>query len=301
MVWSPSKGTDYLLKSYYDERGKRRQQSLGRRGPETEELKRRFDEERASTVTARQEIEAILDRQAAVNRALGLGRIPRTPAHIIQALDAKGLLGVGIRIAGTNALYAYEAACGVHIDAAITATNDIDLLFDTRSKLDLLADGEFGDRSLLKLIQGTDRSFTRTSNTYRARNREGYIVDLIKPVRDPPWAAGRKPSTSDDLEAVEIEGLVWLENAQPFEQVSVDDRGFPVRLIVPDPRVFAIHKHWLSQRPERERLKVRRDHAQAEVVAKLLRMFLPHLPLDPRQLRILPRKAVHDFLSEFPE
>jgi hypothetical protein len=51
-------------------------------------------------------------RQAAVNRALGLGRVPLMNARIIRALDKSGLLGAGIRVVGTNAIYAYEAIAG---------------------------------------------------------------------------------------------------------------------------------------------------------------------------------------------
>lgn len=301
LVWSQTKGTDYLLKSYYDEQGRRRQTSLGRRSAETEEVKQRFDAERARASEARQQIEAALARQAAINRALGLGRIPQTPARILHALNKRGLLGTGLRVAGTNAVYAYEAACGVFVDPGITATNDIDLLLDSRSRLHLVADAEFGGNNLLQIIQGTDRSFKRSANPFRASNGEGYLVDLIKPVRSPPWAEAPRPvREQEDLEAAEIEGLVWLENAVPFRQMVIDERGFPLWIVAPDPRVFAVHKHWLSKRPERERPKARRDHAQAAAVAELVRTFLPHLPFDAPELQVLPKKVVNDFLAEFP-
>lgn len=302
LVWSQTKGSDYLLKSYYDEQGHRRQTSLGRRSPATEEIKQRFDAERARAGEARQQVEAALARQAAINRALGLGRIPLTPARVMRALDRRGLMGTSLRIAGTNAIYAYEAACGVFVDAAVTATNDIDLLLDSRSSLRLIADAEFDGANLLQIIQSADRSFIRSNSPYRARNNEGYLVDLIVPVRNPPWTtAPRQPEDREDLEAAEIEGLIWLENAPPFRQMAIDERGAPLWIVAPDPRVFAVHKHWLSTRPDRERLKARRDHAQAASVAELVRTFLPHLPFDARELQVLPKKVVGNFLAEFPD
>ncbi|MDQ0332970.1 hypothetical protein QFZ88_005352 [Mesorhizobium sp. YL-MeA3-2017] len=64
-----------------------------------------------------------MERQTAVNRALRLGRVPLITARIIRAIDQAGIRGEGIRIAGTNAIYAYEAAAaGVFVDPGITAT-----------------------------------------------------------------------------------------------------------------------------------------------------------------------------------
>ncbi|WP_201221746.1 GSU2403 family nucleotidyltransferase fold protein [Halochromatium roseum] len=40
---------------------------------------------------------------------------------------------------------------------------------------------------------------------------------------------------------------------------------------VPDPRAFAFHKAWLSQRMDREPVKKPRDLAQAFAVARLIR------------------------------
>ncbi len=297
MVWSQTKGIDYLLRSYYDEAGERRQKSLGRRSEETERLKSRFEEERRRTRERAKQLDVVLTRQAAVNRALGLGRVPETAARVARALDLRGILGAGMRVVGTNALYAYEAACGVHVDASLTATNDIDLLFDARRSLHLLTPEDADGRRLLDLLRTADRSFEPSRRAFRAVNGEGYMVDLIKPQRRDLRRRERASLAPDDLEAAEIEGLVWLENAPSFEATAVDERGFPLRLIAPDPRVFAIHKHWVARQPGREPVKARRDAAQALLVGMLVRTFLPHLPFEPDELRMLPREAVSSFLD----
>lgn len=103
------------MRSYYDSTSARRQKVEGRRSPATEAQKAGWEEARASaqeTLSARQEQ---IERQSAVNRALRLGRVPLLAARIIRAIDDAGLLGGGIRIAGTNAIYAYEAAAGVFV------------------------------------------------------------------------------------------------------------------------------------------------------------------------------------------
>lgn len=300
MVWDETKGHEYLLRSYYDDRGRRRQKSLGRRSPETEQAKLRFETERENALAARKTLDEIIERQAAVNRALELGRVPLTAARILRSLSRHGLLGHGVRVVGTNALYAYEAACGVHIDAEVAATGDIDLLFDSRVSLRLIAAEDIPVRGLLEILKKADNSFKQTQRRYRAENDEGYFVDLIKPQLNPPWKKSRQSiGGADDLEAAEIEGLFWLENTPAFEQTVMDERGYPLTLTSPDPRAFAIHKLWLSQQLRRDPLKKARDRAQAMTVAKLVKQHLQHLPFDKDELRMLPLAVVEPAIAAF--
>lgn len=292
MVWSPTKGTDYLLRSAYEgEDGKRRQSSLGPRSAETERVKAEFDMGREAARARVETAREVMDRQAAINRALGLGRVPLTGARIIRALDEAGLLGEALRVVGTHAIYAYEAAAGVFADPEVTTTEDIDLLYDARRELGFVVGEALGEAGLLGLLKRTDRSFERAAQGFRAVNAEGYLVDLIRPEARPPWKEIRDRLTQgdDDLVAVGIEGLAWLENAPDFETVAIDERGTALRLVAVDPRVFAAHKLWLSQQPGRDPLKRRRDRAQAEVVASLVATHLTHLPYEAEALRMLPR------------
>jgi hypothetical protein len=192
------------------------------------------------------------ERQVAVNRALRLGRVPHLAARIIRAIDDAGLLGEGLRIAGTNAIYAYEAAAGLFVDPGITSTEDIDLLMDARQSLRIVAGTNVEDGALINLLRKVDRSFERSNATFRAVNRDGYLVDLIKPLASPAWKQGRESvgKAADELVAAEIAGLAWLENAPAFEAIAIDEKGGPLRLIVPDPRIFAAHKFWVSKRAD---------------------------------------------------
>ena len=296
MVWSRTKGADYLLRSYYDDAtSARRQRSLGVRGKETERKKAEFDAGRVEAKTRYEAAREVMTRQAAINRALGLGRVPLLGAKIIRALDDAGLLGNGLRIIGTNALYAYEAAAGVFIDPELATTEDIDLLFDSRAALRFVATEEVAERGLIGLLRRVDRSFEKTSQSFRAANDEGYLVDLVKPLREPPWREDRAElaENSNDLTAVEIEGLTWLENAPSFEAIAIDERGGPLRMITVDPRAFAAHKLWVSRQPARDPLKRVRDEAQARALAKLVATRLEHLVYQANELEMLPR-AVFD-------
>jgi hypothetical protein len=295
MVWNEINGRDYLVRGHYDKSGLRRQTSLGVRSKKTEAIKHEFDRARSEAQDELKNLKAVIARQSAINRAIGLGRVPLLGARIMRALDQAGMLGAGIRILGTNAMYAYEAASGVRIDPGLTTSEDIDLLFDARGGLTFAADEEISHQSLLRLLQKIDHSFRRSNETFRASNRDGYLVDLIKPLRNPSWRDEKRQLSEDigDLLAVEIEGLTWHESAPAFEAVAIDERGEPFRIVATDPRVWAAHKLWVAQRPDREPIKRRRDEAQARVVGRLIAEYMPHLPYDADQLRMLP-KAVFD-------
>lgn len=94
------------------------------------------------------------------------------------------------------------------------------------------------------------------------------MVDLIRaPFSDRTVAAslGRR----EDLIAEPLQGLEWLAEAPRMTQIVIAENGYPVRFIVPDPRVFALHKIWLSLQPTRDPIKRKRDFRQGEAVASL--------------------------------
>ncbi len=291
MGWRNIHERDYLVRSYYGKSGIRRQTSLGHKSKETEAIKLAYDRGRLDARQRLKDLKTVMARQAAVNRALGLGRMPLAGAKILRAIDEAGLLGSGIRVLGTNAIYAYEAVAGVRIDPGLTATEDIDLLLDARQRLSFVASKDVSQPSLLRLLQKVDSSFRRSSQRFQAANREGYLVDLIKPLRNPPWTKEKERIgvDEDDLTAAEIEGLAWQESAPSFEAVVIDERGEPCRLVTTDPRAWAAHKLWLSKRRDREPAKRRNDAAQARAVARLVVQYMQNLPYVADELRMLPK------------
>ena len=296
MVWTQIKGHEYLVRSSYAKTGIRRQSSLGARSPQTERIKAEYDRGRTEAEQRLAELKVVLNRQAAINRAIGLGRVPLTGARIIRALDSTGILGLGIWVLGTNAIYAYEAVAGVQIDPGLTSTEDIDLLFDSRGRLTFAATNDVSEQSLLRILQKVDHSFQKAAQTFRAVNREGYLVDLISPMRKPPWRSQQETIGNDpaDLVAVQIEGLEWHESAPPFEGVAVDEKGEPLRIVTTDPRVWVAHKLWLSKREGREPIKRRRDEAQARAVGSLVAQYLPYLSFSQQDLGMLPSEVIED-------
>ena len=126
----------------------------------------------------------------------------------------------------------------------------------------------------------------------RAANKDGFLVDLIMPLAADPMRPATRNTVgveTDDLAAVEIEGLQWLVNSPKVEAVVIDERGYPLSCVSPDPRCFALHKRWLSERADRDPLKRVRDREQAVSVAQLVAAEMPHLRFDDPALGAMPR------------
>jgi hypothetical protein len=286
MAWKKVNGRDYL---YRKSGGAWR--SLGGRSEATEQAFESFHSGREANRARIKGLDATIRKMAPVNRALGLGRVPWVAARLLRRLERKKLLGEAISVVGTHALYAYERMAGGHLHSSQVATQDIDLLFDARDRLGVLpaATRQAGLQGILTSI---DASFqTISPGAYRAVNHDGFMVDLIGPrPRNPaqPVDPMRIGTGIGDLTAAEIEGLAWLQNAPQVAQAVIDERGYPLHLRVPDPRAFALHKLWVSERPDRDRMKARRDLAQAKAVAGLIERFLPQLRFDGPDLTALP-------------
>ena len=255
-------------------------------GPETQALikrKAQHDARRAALQKTVRSLAKRLDEMAPVNRALGLGRMPTIAARILRELDREGLLGSHVIVAGTNALYAYEAATGTTLPTEYVATTDADLLWDTRQSLLLAATGVRRE-GLMGILRRVDRSFVAHYG-FNAANDDGYIVDLLCPETDDITTM----KAGADLEATPMPGTQWLLSAPQFEQVIIGQDGWPLRIVVPEPRTFALHKLWVSGRDDRSPLKQPRDRAHARVVADLVKTYM-RKPIQARDMPWLPKE-----------
>jgi hypothetical protein len=277
MRWVERGGRQYLLRKIGS-----REQSLGPRSSETEEAYERFLGGRERNQDQLAGLAAKLDQMAPVNKALGLGRVPTIAARILRRLDEHDLLGNQLMVVGTNALFAYEARAGIRIASEYLATEDVDLLLDSRQRLSLFG-REIRETGLLGLLRRRDHSFApRRSLDFRAVNREGYHVDLIRPEERDVMRSTAPDSLSslvEELHGSPIAGLNWLVNAPKFEAVAISDDGYPVPIICPDPRVFALHKAWIAQDQKRDPRKKSRDMDQAKIAVGIAASRLG-MPLD---------------------
>lgn len=295
MKWKVAKGKDYLFRaSGADGYGK----SLGVRSPETEEIYTAFN---AGKIRAEERFSAIkkkINEQARLNRAVRLGRMPKIVSNILDALDQSAARN-DFRLVGTHALWAYESMAAVQFSKELLASGDVDLLYDPRKKLSLISK-RMDNNGLMGLLRKADKSFEpMKKNGFRAVNDDGFMVDLIIPERE-MWDNEIVQFADDDLCAAEVPSLKWLCNAPVEEVIVIASNGVPIRLRVPDPRAFMVHKAWLSQQINRQPVKKQRDMQQAELVFQTLQEYLPNYPIQPEHLRYLPKQLVQDWTRNHP-
>lgn len=286
MHWKTAAAKQYLFRSR--NRGGYGK-SLGPRSSETERTLERFKRNKVEAEEREAGLRLRLAEQARYCKAARVARVPRLSAALARELWRAGLESA-VMIVGTNALYAYEAACGVQVlSAGRLETQDLDLLPDSRRSLELIM-SEVRREGLIGILRKIDKSFTvMQKQSFRAVNARGFMVDLIRPMPKPSWK--KQPDmvgNEADLKAVDIQHLDWYLSAPRLRQIVIGEDGFPAPMTVPDPRVFALHKLWLSRRPERDPLKRPKDREQAFLVAELVARYLPQFKFSKPELRMLP-------------
>jgi hypothetical protein len=116
-------------------------------------------------------------------------------------------LGAYFTVVGTHALYAHEAAASVRIESGPLATQDVDLLWDARKRVQFASTMAKLDSSLLKLLQRADPSFQRMQSQMESVvNDKGFMVDFL-----------RRMATEGDphpFRFTEDEGGLWAVQAQ---------------------------------------------------------------------------------------
>lgn len=296
MRWKKVSGNDYLIR-LNDAEGRGR--SLGPRSEKTESIFLEFQQGRQVAREKFEGIKARLALQSRLNRATRLGRMPQVVAEILQGLDAVQALSE-FRVVGTHALYAFEAMGAVEFRMDLLASGDVDLLYDQRQQMSILAK-KFDGHGVLGLLKKIDKSFeVQSRDRFRAVNKDGFMVDLITQDKG-VFFKGPKPLVSGDLEMVEVPNLEWLANAPRVEAVVISSKGEPVLMPVPDPRAFMVHKAWLSRRHDREPVKKQRDRDQALMVLALLKEYLPQFPLDQSDMKYFPKQVIEAALLDLQE
>lgn len=290
MRWKTIGDAEYLYR-IIDRKGNGR--SLGRRSEKTELIYEQFALAKTKVTERLNSLKPKIEEQARLNVALRLSRCPQIVANISMALDEHGLMGAGIEVIGTNALYAYEAMAGVQILQESLETKDVDLLFDSRAKISLIAPETFSPDGVMGVLKKVDSSFrVLGENNFRAVNKDGFLVDLIRQMPEPPWAKEASGLGDGDLVATDIWNMKWLLSMPKVSQTVIAKNGMPFRMVVPDPRAYALFKHWLSESDERDPKKKGRDRTQALLVRDLVNQYLPQFKFTASQLKAFPLKRV---------
>ncbi len=259
------------------------EKSLGKRSLDTEKIYADFMARKADLTQRVDGLKIQSRRHERVNKALYVGRVDPTVVALLNRLESAELAEY-FHVVGTHALYAYETVAGVRFDANVTATRDIDLLWDVRKRMSFWTQMERLDSSFLALLKKVDSSFRiRPSQRYTAVNAEGFEVDVLRRMRvgDDPHPIKISERTKGEQGVDQATGLEELSvvqaaradaflNTPSFEAVIVDRTGRMAMMRTIQPKVFVEFKRWMSSLPEREPIKRQRDAAQAKAVQTLL-------------------------------
>lgn len=275
MYWKRQGKTDYLIRTSPTNT----QKSLGPRSDETEAIYEKFVARKTKVEARVAMLAAELSRHQRMNRALFVGRAPQILVDILNALSRAGL-SAHFTVIGTHALYAYEAAAGVRFGATdALATQDVDLLWDTRKRVSFSTRMKVVGSSMVGLLQKVDPTFEiRQDQRYTVVNSKGFEVDIIRREAsegDPHPL--RLTDDAEDLWAVQAKRAGVLLSGPRFSSMIVSPSGYMARMETISPLSFVNFKRWMAAQPDRDPMKTSRDSLQADLVEQLIEDYLPHL------------------------
>lgn len=275
MYWKRQGKTDYLIRTSPTNA----QKSLGPRSDETETIYEKFVARKTQVEARVTLLAAELSRHQRMNRALFVGRAPQILVDILNALSRTNLIE-HFTVIGTHALYAYEAAAGVRFGSTdALATQDVDLLWDTRKRVSFATRMKVMGSSMVGLLQKVDPTFEiRQDQRYTVVNSKGFEVDIIRREAsegDPHPL--RLTDDAEDLWAVQAKITGVLLSGPRFSSMIVSPSGYMARMETISPLTFVKFKRWMAAQADRDPMKTSRDSLQADLVEQLIEEYLPHL------------------------
>jgi hypothetical protein len=272
MFWRTQGGAEYLIR----ESSGGAQKSLGLRSADTQAIYDRFKLRKSEVSSRLAALTMAAHNQQRLNKALRVGRVPGIVVKTLNALEAAGLQDHFMTI-GTHALYAYESACGVRFVPDALATQDLDLLFDTRKRMSFVSQMRRMDSSFIGALQKADPSFrVMRDQKQTAINDTGFEVDVIRRLaKDQDPHPFRMSDDEDDLWAVQVAGAERMLSAPRFSQVVVAETGHMAVMNTMNPVTFVAIKRMVSAAANRDPKKRLKDVLQADLVESLIQTHMP--------------------------
>lgn len=314
MTWRTVSGHKYLYQSI----GDRKDKSLGRESDETLKIYNDFHAEKKYLDERLTSLNQKFTQTAALYRALRLPQVMTMPAKILFEMDIRGLLDESFIVVGSSAFPAYEIEAGGKFMDGLDETEDFDLswrpsaaggqfawqnpaIIPRTGEISLSAidvsssqqDEEKIQHSLFDVATEVDKTFeTSMFSGHKLRNKDAFEIDVLCRSGDhfKSEVKIRNKIFGDRLTPLELEGQDILHLGQKLRHIVIGRTGSPAPLMVPDPRCMAIHKHWLSQRPDRTPQKRRKDGRQAEALWNACHQYMPRFPIDDEFIASLPEK-----------
>lgn len=274
MYWKRQGQGEYLIRTS----AANAQKSLGPRSPDTEQIHEKFVARKETAQSRERALAAELVRHQRMNRALYVGRAPQILVDLLGVLHRSSMSRY-FTVIGTHALYAYEAAAGVRIaNPEALATQDVDLLWDTRKRVSFVTQMKLQGSSMIGLLRKVDPSFQiRRDQLYTAVNAKGFEVDIIRreAIDGDPHPL-RLTDDEDDFWVTQARRAGTLLSGPQFSAIVVASSGHMARMHTISPKVFCEFKQWMGQQTDRDPMKRNRDLLQAEIVAELVEEYLPN-------------------------
>ncbi|MGB4116015.1 MAG: GSU2403 family nucleotidyltransferase fold protein [Polaromonas sp.] len=273
MIWRELRGVRYLIRTS----AASAQKTIGADSADTQAIYDRFMERKQASAARVKSLTARLEEQRKLNRVYSVGRAPNVIIKVLSALKKAGIASQFLTV-GTNAIYAYESACGVRVGTEAMATRDMDLLFDTRQRTAFVSTLRRLDTSLLAVLRKADPTFRVLRDQLQtAVNDDGYEVDIIRRIaKDGDTHPLRMSSSEDDLWAVQVGSGEKMVAGRRFQQLVVAASGQMAMMQTIHPMDFIRIKTLLASDTQRDPLKRPKDKLQAAVVQDLWDSYLQH-------------------------
>jgi hypothetical protein len=240
-------------------------------GPWSPENEAKFDDYRQKKIAAKERWDAsrkTLDETARLCRALRLPQLAGPAGEISREADRRKLLGTHLLVVGTNAMIAYSVEAGGFIRAP-DETADFDMAWSAVAH-------DVDQRVIWDLLKAVDPTFTvNTERPFQARNKNAYEVEILVA----PSRAGTMSRTDQPM-PMALPEQEWLVKGRVVDRVVVCRDGTAARIVVPDPRWFALQKLWMSGQAKRNPLKRNKDAKQGNALLDVVGTAMPQYPLD---------------------
>lgn len=259
-------GREYLYE-VTDRRG-----SMKSRGPVDPERQAEFDQYKSEKAGLKERLalsKETLKEQASVYRALRLPMLPAEAGKILREADRLRFLGDQAMVVGTNALIAYALEANGFIRDAPDETLDFDMALTGM-------DADEKRPTLWKVLKEADMTYSvNTERPFQARNAKAYGVEILSaPSRISGQVAQDRPRP------IPLPEQEWLLNGRRVDRVVGVRDGEAARMVVPDPRWFALQKLWMAEKPERNPQKKPKDRRQGTALLDAVWLTMRHYALD---------------------
>ena len=199
MGWNKAQGKEYLFKECLDTK---KRVSLGKKSQETLAIYDAFTQQKRELKSSLKQSKELLLKNEKINKFTKISRAPKVLVNLFRRINELGL-DEKVIIIGTNALYSYEAYCGVFIEEQHLATFDIDVFNKRDKKISFALREKLPQKTLKSILLDVDSSFKKSKEAaYRFVNDDDIVVEIITPI-------SKKEQTTDSFSGVinlEIDG-----------------------------------------------------------------------------------------------